>query len=170
MFLQVIQTDANKFFDIKRNALKCLTVIFRDFINYSRECINMILRPAWKLLNSHLPVFTEVQGYNQDLKQLAEKLKQEASDRDESEGEEQIYTPGYESEEDENIEEPHGIKGMTLQLIELLTTLVQRPNVQEVVKQGIFPLLSTVAGYMILEHSNQCEFMCDQHFFLHDKT
>ena len=43
VFLQVIQSDAKKFFDLKRNALKCLTVIFRDFINYSRECINMIL-------------------------------------------------------------------------------------------------------------------------------
>lgn len=75
----------------------------------------MILRPAWKLLNSHLPVFTEVQGYNQDLKQLAEKMKHEGSDHESSDGEqEQIYSPGYESDEDENIEEPHGIKGMTL--------------------------------------------------------
>jgi len=59
---------------------------------------------------------------------------------------------------------------MTLQLIELLTVLVQRPNVQEVVKQGIMPLLSTVSGYMILEHSDTREFQGDQHFFLHDKT
>lgn len=43
VFLQVIQSDSRKFFDLKRHALKCLTVIFRDFINYSRECINMIL-------------------------------------------------------------------------------------------------------------------------------
>ena len=64
VFLQVIQSDAKKFFDIKRNALKCLTVIFRDFINYSRDCINMILRPSWKLMNVHLPIFTEVLGYN----------------------------------------------------------------------------------------------------------
>ena len=63
VFLQVIQSDAKKFFDLKRHALKCLTVIFRDFINYSRECINMILQPSWKLLNKHLPIFTEVQGY-----------------------------------------------------------------------------------------------------------
>ena len=41
---------------------------------------------------------------------------------------------GFESDEDDEIDEPSGIKGMTLQLIELLTTLVQRPNVQEVVR------------------------------------
>lgn len=44
-----------------------MTVIFRDFINYSRDCINMILKPAWKLLNFHLPVFTEVLGYNRKM-------------------------------------------------------------------------------------------------------
>lgn len=63
LFLQIISTNPKTFFDIKRNALKCMTVIFRDFINYSRDCINMILKPAWKLLNFHLPIFTEVLGY-----------------------------------------------------------------------------------------------------------
>ena len=70
LFLQIIQTNPKAYFDIKRNALKCLTVVFRDFINYSRECINMILKPAWKLLNFHLPIFTEVLGYNVSLKEL----------------------------------------------------------------------------------------------------
>lgn len=75
----------------------------------------MILRPAWKLMNSHLPVFTEVQGYRQDLKVLREQMKNEVSDNDdESNEEEEKNLRGYESEEDENIEEPHGIKGMTL--------------------------------------------------------
>lgn len=135
LFLQVVQTEPNKYFDIKRNALKCLTVIFRDFINYSKERINMILRPAWKLMNSHLPIFTEVLCYNQDLKELRAKMKAEADDDDLSDGaEEEIYERGYESEDDDTLEEPHGIKGMTLQLLELLNTLVQRPNVQEVVR------------------------------------
>jgi len=43
--------------------LRCLTVIFRDLINYSRNSINIILRPAWKLLNSTLPLYTESVGY-----------------------------------------------------------------------------------------------------------
>lgn len=30
----------------------------------------MILRPSWKLLNIHLPIFTEVLGYNKDFKKL----------------------------------------------------------------------------------------------------
>ena len=84
LFLQVIQSNAKKFFDIKRNALKCLTVIFRDFINYSKDCINMILRPAWKLLNLHLPIFTEVLGYNKNIQYLSQLMKRRASHDDNS--------------------------------------------------------------------------------------
>lgn len=94
----------------------------------------MILRPAWKLMNMHLPIFTEVLGYNMSLEQISKILNQNSQDDDDSEG--NTSSPdqrGFESDEDE-LEEPHGIKGMTLQLIELLTTLVQRPNVQEVVR------------------------------------
>lgn len=96
-------------------------------------------------------------------------MKEDASD-DEDSDEEETYKLGYESEDNDTQEEPHGIKGMTLQLLELLTTLVQRPNVQEVVKQGILPLLMAVSGYMIIEQADQCEHIADQHFFLHDKT
>ena len=63
LFLQIIQTNPQSFFYIKKSALKCLTVIFRDFINYSRECLGMILKPAWKLLICHVRVYTEVIGY-----------------------------------------------------------------------------------------------------------
>lgn len=50
-FLDDLQKPNN--FEQKRNILKCLTVIFRDFIHYSKDCINLILQPAWKLLNDH---------------------------------------------------------------------------------------------------------------------
>ena len=59
---------------------------------------------------------------------------------------------------------------MTLQLIELLTTLVQRPNVQEVVRQGINPLLMTVSSYMIVLSKDKREYLADENYFLHDKT
>ena len=95
----------------------CLTVIFRDFINYSREQINNILQPAWKLLNFHLPIFTELLGYNSKIEDLAK--------------EEEETDMGYESDDDTDV---YGIEGMTLNLIDLLTSLVSRPNVQELVK------------------------------------
>lgn len=138
-----------------------MTVIFRDFINYSRDCINMILRPAWKLMNLHLSIFTETLAYNTKISEVEKIVKgkdcasgrnssntsgdnqaQDNSDDKSSdqEDQDQVDVSGYESDEENTEEEPHGIRGMTLQLIELLTTLVQRPNVQEVVRQGINPL------------------------------
>ena len=114
LFVQIIQTNPKTFFDIKRNALKCMTVIFRDFINYSRDCINMILKPAWKLLNFHLPVFTEVLGYNRQV---------ESTGEDDQEVEKDTYERGIESEDEDEF---YGVEGMTLQLLELLTTLISR--------------------------------------------
>ena len=37
----------------------------------------MILRPAWKLMNMHLPIFTEVLGYNMSLEQISQILDQD---------------------------------------------------------------------------------------------
>ena len=41
---------------------------------------------------------------------------------------------------------------------------------QEVVRQGILPLLMTVSGYMFIEHQDQNEHILDQNYFLYDKT
>jgi hypothetical protein len=95
----------------------CLTIIFRDYINYSRESINAILQPAWKLLNFHLPIFTEALGYRVKV--------QDAND----EGADQDL--GFESEEDSDV---YGIEGMTLCLIDLLASLACRPSVKELVR------------------------------------
>lgn len=100
-------------------------------MNYSRESINIILQPSWKLLNAHLPVFSEVLGYGHDINlyRQASKARKDSDDEEESGSEEEseeIYQVQMESEDEA---EEYGVDGMTLQLIELLTTLVQRPNV-----------------------------------------
>ena len=93
LFQQLIQTNAKSFFEIKKNALKCLTVVFRDFINYSRDCISKILEPAWKLLNFHLPVFTEVLGYGQSLREF----RGPEDDQDDE------HEAGFESDDEEEV-------------------------------------------------------------------
>ena len=116
LFLQLVQSNPKKFFNMKKNVLKCLIVIFRDFINFSKDSINLILKPAWKLLNSHLPIFTEVVAYNQKLQ----------IDEEEEEEEKEDHQIGNESFDEEEI---YGVEGMTFHLLELLSCLVQRPNV-----------------------------------------
>lgn len=58
---------------------------------------------------------------------------------------------------------------MTLQLIELLTTLVSRPNVQEVVKQGIVPLISSICCFMIVQGDKERNHYGDFNYFIHEK-
>ncbi len=70
----------------------------------------MILKPAWKLLNFHVPVFIEVIGYQVKMSDLTDEQDEQ-------------YLRGFESDDDIDTQ---GVEGMTLNLIELLTTLVQR--------------------------------------------
>lgn len=44
---------------IKKNALKCLNVIFRDLSNYSKEQIPKILEPTWTLFLANLSLYVE---------------------------------------------------------------------------------------------------------------
>lgn len=105
IFLQIIQSSAQKNFPVKINALRCLTVIFRDLVNYSRNSINIILKPVWKLLNSTLPVYTETVAYGQ---------KQTDSDEEEMDGED-----SWEDDLDS-----YAVHALTFHTLELLTSLV----------------------------------------------
>ena len=62
-------------------------------------------------------------------------------------GLEEIYNFGNESFDSE---ENNGVEGMTFHLLELLSTLVLRPNVQALVKQGLVPLMTTVSHYLLI--------------------
>lgn len=79
----------------------------------------MILRPAWKLLNQTLPIFTEVVGYGQKPADSEDSGEEDAED----------------SWDDNDVDpdEMEGVEGMIFQSLELLATLVQRPNVQQLI-------------------------------------
>jgi hypothetical protein len=68
-----------------------------------------------------LPIFTEVQGYGKNLSELTFLTEKETKGSPEDADSDMR---GFESDEDDDIDEPSGIRGMTLQLVELLTTLV----------------------------------------------
>ena len=54
----------------------------------------MILQPAWKLLNQHVPVYTEIVGYQAKLKDVS------GASQEEPEGTEEAK--GFESDDDQN--------------------------------------------------------------------
>ena len=156
LFIQVIQSNPKIHFDIKKNALKWLTIIFRDMINYSIECINMVLQPAWKLLNVNLAVYTENVGYGKPI-EFSETEKQ-TFDVDQ-----QSTSKGIEISYDDS--EP-GIIGMTMQLIELLTSLSNKGSIRNLIFMGLMPLVTSVASYMILSNEQEEEHLDDQSQFI----
>ena len=127
-------------------------MIFRDLINFSKDAINLILKPAWKLLNSHLPIFTEVVAYNESISSLKDALGQdddeEEEDEDEDDNKNKEREAGNESFSDEEV---YGVEGMTLHLLELLSSLVLRGNVQALVQQGLMPLITSVSSYLLVQ-------------------
>lgn len=113
----------------------------------------MILQPAWKLLNVNLSIYTEVVGYDRSIEFSEE--ERESLPQDEVNG---MIERGIESE-DEN--ENYGVYGMTLHLIELLTTLVGKGSVQTLVGQGLIPLITSVSSLMIMTKEQESQYVED---------
>lgn len=158
LMLQLIQSNPKVHFDIKRNALKCLTVIFRDMVNYSKDSINMVLQPAWKLLNVNLSVYTESVGYGKPIEYTeADRENLDPDDLRES------TDYGIESEPED---EETGITGMTMQLIELLTSLANKGSMRTLISSGIVPLVTSVTSYMILSKDQETAQVTDPSQFV----
>lgn len=67
------------------------------------------------------------------------------------------------------MEEIYGVEGMTFHLLELLCSLVQRPNVQSLVLQGLIPLVTTVTGYLLVQSDQEKAHRGDATFFIIEK-
>jgi hypothetical protein len=59
---------------------------------------------------------------------------------------------------------------MTFYLIELLNTIIQRPNVQPLVLQGLLPLMKTISFYLLLPYNKEKSHCGDNLFFIQDKS
>lgn len=94
-----------------------MNIIFRDLVNYSRESVGLILEPAWKLLNINLKVYTEVGAYGHT-------LKFEDTDTISEQDKEKAIA------DCKSRENNCGVIGMTMKLLELLTTLGNKGSVR----------------------------------------
>lgn len=55
---------------------------------------------------------------------------------------------------------------MIFQSLELLATLVMRPNVQQLILQGLVPLTTTVCSYLIVPYYQEHSHKYDTTYFL----
>ena len=59
---------------------------------------------------------------------------------------------------------------MTFHLLELLSSLVLRRNVQGLVEQGLVPLITTVSSYLLIQHDQERFYKGDPTFFTADEN
>ena len=57
LLVSILQSNPKAHFDVKKNALRVLTVFIRDFVNYTNSSLGMVLEPTWKLVTLHLPMY-----------------------------------------------------------------------------------------------------------------
>jgi len=126
-------------------------------VNYSLECINLVLQPAWKLLNVNLAVYTENVGYGKPI-EFSETERQTFT------AEELTFPANANNDYDES---ETGIVGMTMQLIELLTSLSNKGSIRNLIFVGMVPLITSVVSYMILSNEQEDEHVDDQSQFIY---
>ena len=59
---------------------------------------------------------------------------------------------------------------MTFHLLELLSSLVLRLNVQGLVEQGLVPLITSVSSYLLVQQNMERSHRSDPTFFIADET
>ena len=101
----------------------------------------MILEPAWKLLSIHLSIYTQAVCYERSIEEETKEIDTFEDD------------------------EP-GIKTMTMQLIDLITTLITNPAIHTLIKLGLNPFASTICEYLILPKADLDQYLYNPLYFI----
>ena len=63
-------------------------------------------------------------------------------------------------------DDAEGVKLMTIQLLELLATLLTKRTVHAIIKEGLRPFLSSISYYLFLTHEDKYQYLTDPSFFM----
>lgn len=110
--------NARSMLALKRFSLRTLTVFFRDYTNYSKEWIGQALHVIWGLYHVVLPNFLSYAVYSSDVQDCWQE------------------------------EDIGGYEGLAQQLIELISAIVLRPGITDVISNELYPFINTLAWYM----------------------
>jgi len=131
---------ASRSTEIRRLVLRVLTVFYRDFSNYSQDALVHVVKPVWILMYSTLPLYFDHCIFSQEVG--------EKSDLDDSD---------------------FGVEGMSIQLLELVSSLALRPSVMAALPTELEPLVQTVATYLFMTRDQQQRWHSDPNQFIQDE-
>lgn len=149
LFLSALQTSSKSHIFIKKLVLKVLIVIFRDFSMYSRKSLAISLIPIWKFFNSITQLYVGHNVYGIELEAIDEMFngtegKRLPRTRSRIATQEDIELR-YLNEDDEY---DNHIEGLCAYAIELISILVTKPALYNLIKFGTFPLLNTLSTFV----------------------
>ena len=147
--MSALQTSAKSHIFIKKMVVRILVVVFRDFSIYSRKSLGAALLPIWKFFNT-LPALyvghvvfgielerTEALWAGSDCRLPLARKRAINLERD--------LEARY-LNEDEDYEDH--IEGLCAYSIELITILVTKPALYNLIKFGTFPLVNALANFL----------------------
>ncbi|EGR32294.1 hypothetical protein IMG5_089160 [Ichthyophthirius multifiliis] len=176
LFISALKTNPKTHINMKRYILKILTVIYRDFTYYSRKSIAQRLQPIWKFFNSILPLYIWTNVYGVPLNQLDDNLqplkdplefqkdpKQQYGQQKNNEGEN--LEMRFLEEEDEYLNE---IEGLTINCIELVSTLVTKDTLYMLIKLAVFPIINALSHFILLTKDQERQWVYEPNQFVSD--
>lgn len=170
-FLSALQTSPKSHIGIKRQILRILTVLFRDYPKYSRKSLGNFLPVIWKFLNQNLPLYIWTVVYDIPLDFIDENLNlldpkilesdtsQLASRVAAQIGKGETKYTGFELDDEQEFD--HDLEIIASQLIELVATLITKPILRDILQLGIYPLINSLSYYMLMTRH-------DEHLWLKD--
>eukprot|EP01017_Pseudomicrothorax_dubius_P041109 TRINITY_DN6546_c0_g2_i5.p1 TRINITY_DN6546_c0_g2~~TRINITY_DN6546_c0_g2_i5.p1 ORF type:complete len:631 (-),score=169.14 TRINITY_DN6546_c0_g2_i5:1645-3537(-) len=174
-FLSALQTSPKSHISLKRYILKILTIIFRDLPRYSKKSLGPAVNVIWKFLNQNLPLYVwsviydvPIENITDDLQlsdpsmigqgKTASRISANAKEKEANSAGGFKYA-GFELEEEQDYD--NDVELIAIQLIELITTLLGKPILRDVVRVGVYPLINSLCHYMLMTSY-------DEHLWLHE--
>ncbi|CAD8159758.1 unnamed protein product [Paramecium octaurelia] len=167
LFLSALQTSPKSHIFIKKLVLKILIVIFRDFGVYSRKSLALSLIPIWKFFNSITQLYIGHIVYQIDVEHIDGLFVEESKELPISN--QRIINLRNDIEykylnEDDDYE--NHIEGLCAYSIELITILVTKPALYNLIKFGTFPLLNTLSTFLTATKEQEKQWVKDPSYFI----
>jgi hypothetical protein len=128
-------------------------VIFRDFSIYSRRSLQISLIPIWKFFNSITQIYVAHNVYGITIESTEELFSGSECRRlppTPSTSNHPSVELRYLNDDDEY---DNHIEGLCAYAIELITILVTKPGLYNLIKFGTFPLLNTLSTFLVATHN-----------------
>lgn len=112
----------------------------------------MALQPIWKFFNTLMPLYILTTVYGIPIEQIDDNLKEIKKNVPENKNNSSYPRDNLDfwflNEEDDDFQ--NEVEALALQMMELVSTLITKPNLYMIIKFGLFPLVNTICHFLLI--------------------